>query len=255
MTSSSQEMTDTQALAAVLAAHARARAGDHPELDQLAGYLAGDLTLEAEASVQDHLVACRACTAQLLDLEALAPAGPRVVEGVADLALEAGWREQKTRVADVETARRRRRSLRWVSAVAASFFVATAGLSVHVGQLRQTVARLEAPEINAPVAYLDSAATRDSSGAVPVELAAGDRSVLLILTPPFGPEWPDYEVEVLTRTGSEVWSGRGFALSDAGTFRLRMPRTWLPAGGYEVRLHGVDGDRREQLQINELLVP
>ena len=87
MTSSSQEMTDTQALAAVLAAHASARAGDHPELDQLAGYLAGSLAPEAEASIQDHLVTCRACTAQLLDLESLSATGPRVAAGVADLYL------------------------------------------------------------------------------------------------------------------------------------------------------------------------
>jgi hypothetical protein len=250
MTSSSHEMTDTQALAAVLAAHATARAGDHPELDQLAGYLAGSLAPEVEASIQDHLVACRACTAQLLDLESLSPTGPRVAEGVADLALEAGWREQKTRIADLETARRRQRSLRWVSAVAAAFFVATVGLSVHVGQLRQRLA----PEINSPIAYLDSAATRDSAGAVTVELAPGDRSVLLALTPPSSPEWPDYEVEILTASGSEVWSGRGFVLSDSGTLRLRMPRSLLPAGGYEVRLNGVEGDRIEPLQVIELLV-
>ena len=254
MTSSTHEMTDTQALAAVLAANASARAGDHAELDQLAAYLAGDLAPEIEASVQDHLIACQACAAKLLDLEALAPTGPRIAEGVADLALEAGWREHKARIAEADATRRRQRTMRWVSAVAASFFVATVGLSVHVSQLRETMLGLQAPEINAPIAYLDAGATRNRAGAVAINFAPKDRSVLLSLTPPSGPEWPDYEVEIFTETGADVWSGRGFVISDSGTLRLRMPRTWLPAGGYEVRLHGVDGDQRKKLMRKAFLV-
>ncbi len=255
MTSTNRAMSDEQALAAVLADNAAARSGDHPRLDELADYLAGALAPEAEARVQDHLVACRACAARLLDLEPLAEPGPETAEGVADLAVAAAWREQKSRIAAFEAARRRRLTLRLVSAVAASFFVATVGLGSYVTQLRQTVATLEAPEVNVPIAYLDAAGTRSTAPAATVDLAAGDRSLILTLTPPPGTEsWPGYEVEVLSASGSEVWSGGGLVLNDFGTLRLRMPRTLLPAADYKVRLHGADGDRREQLQVMPLLV-
>lgn len=253
MSSTNKAMTDAEALVAALAEEAAERAGDHPRLDELADYLAGDLDPEVEARIQDHLVACRTCTTQLLDLETLSQPDPQPADGVADLALAAAWREQKSRIGEIDGARRRQRTMRWVSAVAASFFVATVGLSVHVSQLRQTIAGLEAPEINPQVAYLDASATRSGADPVTVELGADDRSLLLTLTPT-GSVWPDYEVRVLSVSGTEVWDGRGFVPSEFGTLRLRMPRALLPEGDYEVRLHGLDGDRRELLQTIELLV-
>lgn len=245
--STDQPMTDTQALTATLAADAAKHAGEHPELDQLADYLAGSLSPEKESRVQDHLVACRPCTTQLLDLETLSRPDSPAEEGVADLAKAAGWREQKTRVADLENARNRQRTLRWASAIAASFFVATVGLSVHVSQLRQTVAGLQAPEINPQIVHLDSAATRNEAKVQVVKLRPEDRSLLLALTPT-GPKWPEYVIEVLDGSGTQVWTGSGFALSEFGTIRLQMPRALLPADDYEVRLQGLDGERREQLE-------
>ncbi len=261
-----EAMNDTQALAAVLAETAASRAGDHPRLDDLADYLADALAPAAAARVQDHLVACRACAAKLLDLESLAEPGPETAEGVADLAVVAGWREQKSRIAALEAARRRQRTLRWVSAVAASFFVATVGLSAHlaglsarvtglsarVTQLRDTVADLQTPEVNTPFAYLDPFTARSDETAETVELRPEDRSMFLILTPPSGTG--PWEVEVLSASGSPVWSGGGLVLSDEGTLRLRMPRTLLPAAEYEVRLYGLDGSRRELLQSKSLIV-
>ncbi len=253
MPSTHQAMTDAQVLAATLAEDAGKRSGDHPQLDQLSDYLAGELAPEAEARIQDHLVACRTCTTQLLDLESLSEPGPRTAGGVADLALAAAWREQKTRIAELEGARRRQRTMRWVSAVAASLFVATVGLSVHVSQLRRTIAGLEAPEINPPVVHLDASASRSGTEAKIVELGPDDRSLILSITP-LAAEWPAYQVEVLSASGSEVWAGSDLTLSGYGTIELRISRALLPAGAYKVRLHGVDGDRREELQATQLVV-
>ncbi len=252
MTSTDEAMTDAQALAAVLAEDATARAGDHPQLDELADYLAEALAPETEARVRDHLVACRACAAKLLDLEPLSQPGTETAEGVADLAMAAGWREQKTRIAAFEAARSRRRTARWLTAVAAVFCVATLGLSARVTQLHQTIARLEVPEVNPKVAYLDSFTTRgDENAATTVELGPEDRTVLLILTPP--PGSGSWEIEVRSASGSEVWSGGGFELTEEGTLRLAMPRALMPAGEYEVLLYGVNGGR-ELLQSESLLV-
>ncbi len=248
--SSHQPMTDAQALAAVLAEDAVERSGEHPELDELTGYLADDLAPEAEARIQDHLVACRPCTARLLDLETLQPAAPRTPEGVADLALAAAWREQKTRIADLESTRRRQHTLHWVSAVAASFFVATLGLSVHVSQLRQTIAGLRAPAANVATVYLDGSATRSETEPEVLRVGADQRFAVLFVTPPRNPSFPQYEMEILDAAGSRVLQVSGLEPSeDYGNLRIGAPLERMPAGGYQVWLHGIDGDHREQLPM------
>ncbi len=267
MTSTDEAMTDAQALAAVLAEDATARAGDHPQLYELADYLAEALAPETEARVRDHLVACRACASKLLDLEPLSEPGPETAEGVADLAVAAGWREHKSRIAALEAARSRRRTARWMSAVAAVFCVATLVLSDRLTQQgealarqeqtiarqEQTIARLDVPEVNPNVAYLDAFTTRGGeNAATTVELGPEDRTVLLILTPPSGSG--PWEVEVRSAAGAEVWSGGGFELTDEGTLRLGMPRALMPAGEYEVLLYDVDGGGREQLGAFPLYV-
>ncbi len=255
MTSTHTAITDAQALAAALAQNAAARAGDHPQLDELADYLAEALAPAAEAQVRNHLVACRACAAKLLDLEPLTAPGPETAEGVADLAMAAAWREQKSRIAGLDLARRRQRTMRWVSAVAASFCVATLGLSAWVTQLRHTVAGLEAPEINVPTAYFESSATR--SDAEPETLTVGEnqRFAVFFLTPPSPRSFASYKVDVLDSAGSRVLKVSGLEPSELyNNLRLGVPLELMPAGDYEVRLYGVDGDRREQLQVMPLFV-
>ena len=247
MTPSTHDLTDAEALTAALAAGARERSGDHPELDQLADYLAGALAPAVEAGIQDHLVACRACTTRLLDLESLSEPGPPTAEGVADLAVAAGWREQKSRIADLEAARRRQRALRWASAVAASFFVATVGLSVHVGQLRQRIAGLEAPEVNVPTINLDASTLRSSGGVGSIDLRAHHRSVELRLDPVGFEHFPEYEVEILDASGSTIWRGAGLGLDDLGILRLRIPLAFLPSEELEIQLYGHTDGHRERL--------
>ena len=50
--------TDREVFRAVLAEHAWEHAGEHPDHDALVAYLTGELDTEAEARVNDHLVAC-----------------------------------------------------------------------------------------------------------------------------------------------------------------------------------------------------
>lgn len=254
MTPSTHDMTDAQALAAALAEDAGKRAGDHPQLEELSDYLAGELAPEVEARIQDHLVACRACTRKLLDLESLSAPESPTAEGVVDLALTAAWREQKTRIADFESARQRQHTLRWVSAVAASLFVATVGLSVHVSQLRRTIAGLEAPTANVVTAYLEPSTTRSTTDPVTLTVSEGQRLAVFFLTPPSAPAFASYEVEVLGVAGSRILQVSGLELSEVDNLRLGVPLELTPAGDYEVRLHGLDGQRREPLQAFPLLV-
>ncbi len=252
--SSTTNETISRTLASALAEDAGKRAGDHPRLDQLADYLASELTPDVESRIQDHLVACRACSDQLLDLETLSEPDRQTAPGVADLALAAAWREQRARIAAVGVTRRRQRTMRLVSALAASFFIAAIGLSAQVSQLRRMVAELGRPEINLPIAYLDASATRGETPPITIERGESDRSLVLTLTPTGSQSWPEYGVEVLSDAGSKVWAGRGLVRNDFGTLRLRMPRALLPTGDYEIRLDGLDGERRERLQTIPLLL-
>ncbi len=245
-TTTNETMTDARALAATLAEVAGS-AGDHPRIDRLADYLTGDLAPGTEARIQDHLVACRDCSAQLLDLESLSEPSPQIAEGVADLATAAAWREQKTRIADHESSRRYRRTMRWVSAVAASFFVATIGLSAHVAQLRRTVTELSRPEVNLAVLYLDSEARTRGIESTKMVVRKDQDSAVLFLTPA-GEAFAEYEVEVLSAAGSQVWQSRDLQLSDRDTLRFLLPLKTVPAAEYHLRLYGHEGDRRELLE-------
>ncbi len=254
ISSTDQSMTDTQALAAALAEDAAKHAGEHPELDELADYLAGSLAPETEARIQDHLVACRACTTKLLDLETLFQPDSPNTNGVVDLAKAAGWREQKTRIADLENARGRQRTLRWASVIAASFFVATVGLSVHVSQLQQTIAGLRAPTANVVTAYLDDPTTRSTADAVKVQISDSQRLAVFFLTPPQTPPFDEYEVEVLDAAGTQVLQISRLEPSEDDNLRIAVPLELMPGGDYEVRLDGLNGERREQLQLIPLLL-
>ncbi len=160
-TPNGEPVSDSPALAAMLAEAAASRVGDHPEVEELARYFDDALPPEAEARVQDHLVACRTCTRTLLDLEPLMSPGPRTAEGVADLEVAAAWRELKARAGETEARSPRVASQRWLAAVAASFLVATLGLSAWVAQLRGTVSELSTPQSNFEILYFESTRSLD----------------------------------------------------------------------------------------------
>lgn len=138
------QATDEQVFRAVLGELAWERAGEHPDHDALAGYLTGELDVETEARVNDHLVACRSCAATLLDMEPLAQPDTGVAEGVADLATAAAWRDLRHRVFDEESPAWPVVGRHWSTAVAA-LLVATLGLSVWVADLKQQVSELSRP--------------------------------------------------------------------------------------------------------------
>ncbi len=109
------------------------------------------------------------------------------------------------------------------------------------------------PEVNPPVVYLDGSVLRGGAETQAAKLGAEDRSLILNITP-LTTEWSTFEVQLLSASGSEVWTGRGLELTDYGTLDLRMSRGVMPDGDYQVRLFGLDGDRRELLQETELVV-
>ena len=245
------QASDSEVLVSALAEHARTAIGEHPEVETLLDYLTGELAAEAAAEVNDHLVGCRRCSEQLLDLEPLSqPDIPR--EGVADLATEAAWREMKARLFPAEAAPvpvpivRPAAYQRWSIGIAAALLLTTGGMSAWVAQLQGRVAELSQLQVNMPVFYIGEA-TR-SIEEESIEVPAGTSRFVLIFTPAHLESYSEYEVRFLDPEGEELLHVSGLKMSESGGLRLGASPEQLPAGRYLVRLNGFDGERWQELE-------
>lgn len=239
---------------------AAAGGGDHPAASALVAYHAGELPASDEAALQDHLAACAACSALLLDLAELgAAAAPREPSPPADLATATAWRALAPRLAGEGTAGGpppgehaagelptggRRRVPAWAAAAAAALLVAVP-LSIllvrgqrHAGELRRT---LTTPQTAVPVLYLDSLTRDGGPEAAAIELPAGDGFFLVAVTPRAPAAEGGYRVEVLDERGRQVWREDGVRPSDHGALRLGFTRRSLPPGSYRLVATPADG--------------
>src|SRR5947209_7004686 len=139
------------------AATAAAGQGPHPEPGELTAYHAGELSLEAERRLQDHLVACRECAALLLDLDRLADPGfGAAAEREAAAERDAAWESFRREIAAIPEPARPSRPIppRWLYALAAALLLAVGALSFQVASLThreaalaRQVAALSRPEL------------------------------------------------------------------------------------------------------------
>jgi len=224
----------------------------HPEPDELAADLAGELSPEEEKRVQDHLVACRECSELLLDLAALGDPDYGADEPFTPADADAVWEGVRKRIGHEETvlpfrAPVRTSPPRWLAALAATLLVAVLGLSLWVASLRRAVEDLSRPQINAPVIDLQPGARRGEATAT-AEVPAAARLFTLVLLPERRGTYEDYEAEIAGADGATVWRERGLEPNAFGSFSLTLPRRTLGPGNYRVRLSGIGpGGRRELL--------
>ena len=229
---------------------------DHPDPGRLIAYHEGRLGAADERALQDHLAACRACSAALLDLDAFESAAAEGAETApADLATAAAWRGLAPRLDGVRggeppsgaaRTRERRRTARrplppWLRAAAAALLVALplTGLLIHsrrqVGELHRALA---APQTGVPILYLDSTTRDEGFDAATLDLPQEDGFFLLAVTPAAGVPGERYRVEILDQEGRLVWRDDGVPLSDHGTLRLGFTRRSLPPGRYRIEVTG-----------------
>jgi hypothetical protein len=57
-----------------------------------------------------------------------------------------------------------------------------------------------------------------------------------------------YSLEVLDRSGSRIWVGRGLRKSPYNNFTVALSRRALPAGEYQLKLYGMRNGRKEMVQ-------
>jgi hypothetical protein len=239
--------SDIDALAAALTEVAASHSGEHAEPDLLLDYLQGRISEESEASLQDHLISCRSCTERLLELESISSPQHAASRETPDFELFAAWKRLKDRVASGALGRLTR--LRSLQAVAAVLLLATVGLVGCVARLSWLASE---PRLNPTILYLGESTRGD--GGPNIKLASGDEWVLLIVTPEELQTLPDYQVEVRAADGDQVWKGAGLQRSDNGTIRLGLPARLLPAGEYQVELHGLDSGQWLALGTHRFII-
>lgn len=240
----------------------------HPESGLLLRYRGRELDPEQAAKVREHLVACRACTAALVDLEELEGVEDPVevpTENVADYATAAAWRSLQPRLAETEglppahAAPPRRRFHPWIPRLAAVLAAAVVGLGIWVAQLSEReqvledrIADLAAPETNPSVLYLD-ALTRNEEAAPPT-LTAGRRA-MIFLTPPVEPFADAYRVELQDAQGAPWLTLEHLEPQELGALRLSLIPRPAALGEHRLVLYAEGGETPLATHSLQLVAP
>lgn len=234
----------------------------HPSPERIAAYHERRLSAEMAEQVREHLAACPDCTAELLALAALPEEiGETGEEEISAREVDEAWRRLSRspapagvdlpRPAPIRDPARR---LAW--ATAAVLGLAAALLAFVVVDQRQTISRLAEPRINPPLASLEPVdSVRQGLRAVPeLSVPVGEERVWVILNPAADLTFPSYEIEVLAPDGTLALRFQDLRPSEAGNFRLEIPRDRLPAGSCRLLLSGVRSGERHRLDEFALTV-
>ncbi len=243
----------------------------HLSPEELRDYRAGALAAAHGERCQEHLTRCPMCADLLLELAAFPRIEPPEEEDrLSDQDVADAWRAMgpelvaavrrgeaaatpsaSRRTARLRPADRSRswnpasllRSAPFAYAMSAVLLIATTIL-VRTWSLRE----LSQPATNVHVGSLVS--ERDGGGTQQIEVPATAEHVLLVLNLADASPEQKYRVEIhdsSTPGGDLKWKRGGLEPTWAGNFNVLVPRRFLPAGGYLIRLHDSKGDGREPL--------
>lgn len=258
----SQESIDRELLASALADTAGAAGGEHPSIERLSEYLEGALDGQTEGALNDHLVACRRCARELLDLKAFLEDPSLPEGGDGDFRRAAAWRQVRDRVGAGEPRASPSPFRRLLAPLAAGLLLPVLGLSLWILQLRGEVSRLSSansvlhrelrewrpPEADRWVVPLRLAVRSPSpEEPVDIEVPAGHRSLVVSFFVPEGDWEGGFEVELRGPEGREIWSRKDLPRTGSGTLEVPFSRPVDGDGEYRIRCAGVLGGEAHTL--------
>ena len=257
---------------------------DHPTPRRLAAYQGGQLSPSEEDEIQEHLVACRECTAALLslphfqelmeaeDLEAVA----RPEELPSPSQTRASWQAVQARLAASRSAapapptpasrfRRLTTSPRAFFALAATLLACLIGFPLWIANHGGTSAG--APLVAYPQGGGEVIRGVGGSGQ-PLSVRLAEGPAVLALPLPARASFPAYRVEIRTPGGElrlsaealPVPKGPGNRATAAGDrpprlLAITLGRGQLAAGDYRLRIAGLRGSHAEVIAEHALRVP
>jgi hypothetical protein len=274
------EIAKLKPLLRAFAEDARANAGEHLEVELLAGYHFKEISGDDAERVRNHLIMCRECASRLLGLVGFyAPVGE---ESDRPLPAESGIAETMREAPSLfQRLRERIFTPPFVYLVEGVSLAAILALIVWVAFLKrenreliardsravmeiekmrgqrdesrskaeQFEAQLNSPNINFYLRELLPVHPRgvDSSGATNVELSASDTYFALVAPPPER-EYPEYAIEILGSGGVTV-VGKGGMRQDekSGRFIISLPRALFPTGIYLINVYGIGSGKRTKV--------
>lgn len=257
-----------------LEGEARKVSTEHPEPEQLAAYHQGELDEVQEASMQEHLLWCRHCTALLLgfhdlsgDAELEATAAPSDPAPLADKSADSDAVAAGPPPAVQHP--RGSSSSRWLPVLLAASLLLCAGLVFQTLRLQKAVDHLSEPQVDVAVQdlYLEDSlrAPAEDSGAnggthPAAALSAKAEWITLILNAPDHPmpqssSYEDHQLVIEDADGNEIWQRRGLAASPWNTFSVVLHRDFLEPGSYRLRVLGRQQDRWVEIGSFPLQVP
>jgi len=215
---------------------------EHPDPDRLYAYQAGELTLEEDLEIQEHLAVCGHCTELLLDVQSFtAPPAPGEA-GLSEFERAAGWHQLRARL-DRDGFFSGRLHKHRFTAVAAVFLVAVLGLSIY------SLTRKEEP-LNA--ATLDPL---DSHRGGPSEIEEVKLPVWLVLQSQAETSYPEYRAEIRDLEGRTIRKIPRLHQNVAFEVKLKLYRGDLPPGEYRLDLLGLRSGRPEKVGVYGFRIP
>ena len=196
----------------------------HPTEDEFENYLLGHTSSSSTEAIEEHLLVCGSCQAELEEAEAVVIAMRSACQELLQERAIAPRRWWQIRIPI------------YAYAYAGSFAVLLTVLSMGY------VYRGSAP---APESELALTATRSAEQLAPFAVAGS--TALLHLDTRFLPSRKRYAVELVDPSGGRVWAGEAEAGQPAITLRIGKR---LNAGRYWVRLNDVDGAELREFELN-----
>jgi len=192
-----------QAAASEFAQARREPGSPHPAGELLVAYHQGELSGSAGERVQDHLAACRECTAILLDLGEVLPQSRKIPSRA--------------------------------MTVAAALALAVVALGARTATLQRAYSQLVRPQVNAPIYELFAGTVRGNPQKVKLDRDA--RMFTLVLHPPDPRPERTYGIEIARTGGAVIWQGSDSLDPQYGSVTLSVPLPMLGgARDLEIRL-------------------
>jgi len=229
----------------------RRRAGEPPTYEEVRDYMDGRLSAEEEERIRERLVAnpdlLRAVVAEFPS----DPAQPGDADYVADDEYPEHWARLERRM----NAPRNVVSFWPYLSVAAAVAAIVFGSLFTQAKMQLERERLPRIAVPSPVLLPDG----QRGGAEQPEVVNLDGDSILLVLAVIGPtdQYDAYRLEMSRANEPQkiLWKTRLRAARDVDTFTISVPRAFLAAGKYDVRMTGIRGSRQDLVATYAFQVP